>query len=73
MTNLINRVKTIEKIFMFTVPSEIIPILTKAWKIADKVYYLNLKGQEREFIQSEHRETPIFSYTTKEEDVGYTP
>ena len=79
MTDLRSRVKTIEKKVIPQPVREIIPILANAWKVGDKVYYFDLNGEAREFIQSEHKETPIFNmFDTREEaeanpDIGDTP
>ncbi len=67
MSDLKSRIKTIEKIATPTTPREVIPIMTKAWKTGDKVYYFDSNGEEREFIQREHKETPIFNFVTREE------
>jgi hypothetical protein len=68
MSDLKSRIKTIEKIATPKTPREIIPIMAKAWKVGDKVYYFDLKGQEQEFKQSEHKETPIFNFVASKEE-----
>ena len=70
MSNLKNRIKIIEKIAIPVIPMEIIPILAKAWKLNGKTFYFNQKGQECEFIQSEHKETPIFNFVANKKEAG---
>lgn len=68
MTNVVGRINKLEKEFIPKVKGEIIPILANAWKVGDKVYYFDLKGQEQEFKQSEHKETPIFNFVASKEE-----
>lgn len=70
MSDLKNRIKIIEKIAIPETRREIIPILTKAWKVGNKIYYLDLNGHEHQFIQSEHKETPIFNFVTNKKEAG---
>ena len=62
MSDIKSRIKTIEKRAIHETPKEIIPLMAKAWKVGDKVYYLDLKGQEQEYIEKDHREHPIFTF-----------
>ena len=79
MSDIKSRIKTVEKRAIPETPREIVNIMARAWKVGDKVYYFDLNGEAREFIQSEHKETPIFNmFDTREEaeanpDIGDTP
>jgi len=70
MSNLKSRISLIEKIATPAKPKEIIPILAKAWKLNGKTYYFDQKGQECEFVQSEHKETPIFNFVANKMETG---
>ncbi len=62
MTNVVGRINKLEKEAIPQAKKEIIPILANAWKVGDKVYYLDLKGQEQEYIEKDHRVNPIFNF-----------
>lgn len=62
MTDIKSRINKLEKEAIPQAKREIIPILANAWKVGDKVYYLDLKGQEQEYIEKDHREHPIFTF-----------
>ncbi len=68
MTDLRSRVKTIEKKVIPQPVRETIPILANAWKVGDKTYYINLKGQEKEYIEAEHAEHPIFTFLANKKE-----
>lgn len=70
MSDLKNRIKIIEKIAIPETRQEIIPILTKAWKVSNKTYYLDLNGQEHQFIQSKYKEIPIFNFVINKKEAG---
>lgn len=66
MTDLKSRIKIIEKKVIPKQEKEIIPILAKGWRENGKIFYENAHGEKVEFIQSEHKETPIFTFMTNE-------
>ena len=69
MSDLRSRIKTIEKNVIPQPTREIIPIMTKAWKVGDKVFYFDLKGQEREYIEADNKEHPIFTFLASKKEV----
>lgn len=69
MSDLRSRVKTIEKKITPPTVREIIPIMAKAWKVGDKIYYLDAKGQEQEYIEADHTEHPIFTFLASKDEV----
>ena len=69
MSDLRSRIKTIEKNVIPRPTREIIPIMTKAWKVGDKVYYFDIKGQEREYVEADHKEHPIFTFLASKKEV----
>lgn len=78
MTDLRSRVKTIEKRVIPQPIKETIPILANAWKVGDKTYYIDLKGQEKEYVETDHTEHPIFTFLANKKEamanqVGDTP
>lgn len=59
MKNLINRISKIEKKVMPKLKKDILPILLVVWDRDGKTYYRDNMGEEKEYIESGHRETPI--------------
>lgn len=68
MSNLKSRIIAIEKKTIPKQEIEIISILAKAWKREGKTYYRSKDNFEKEFIQSEHKESPIFMYYKNEKE-----
>ncbi len=62
MTNVVGRINKLEKEFIPKVKGEIIPILQIAWKEGDRTFYLDSKGETKEYIEKDHREHPIFNF-----------
>ncbi len=68
MTNLNNRIKTIEKKIIPKPKKELLNILLPVWKIDGKTYYKDREGNKEEYIESEHKETPILIYMKEGND-----
>lgn len=68
MTNLKNRIIAIEKKTIPKQEKEIVSLLARAWKRDNKTYYRSRDGLEKEFIQNEHKESPIFMYYENEKE-----
>jgi len=59
MKNLINRINKIERKVTPEPKKDILPILLVVWDRGGKTYYRDSIGEEKEYIESEHREIPI--------------
>jgi len=68
MTNVVGRINKLEKEFIPKVKGEIIPILQIAWKEGDRTFYLDSKGETKEYIEKDHREHPIFNFVASKEE-----
>ncbi len=71
MSDLRSRIKTIEKKVMPQPKADLCNILLNVWERDGKTYYKDNEGNEKEFIQADHQETPILVYLTRGE--GDTP
>lgn len=65
--NLLNRIKIMEK-QAHSNKIDICPILTEVVKREGRIFYKNIKGVEREFLESEHTERPIFTFINSWDD-----
>lgn len=59
MNNLINRIKTIEKRIIPKTPKSLHNLIMYGWYKDGKTYYKDDNGEEKEFIESEHKETNL--------------
>jgi len=62
MTDIKSRINKLEKEAIPQAKREIIPILANAWKVGDKVFYLDTKGEAKEYIAKDHQVSPIFNF-----------
>lgn len=68
MANILGRINKLEKQAIPQVKREVIPILTKAWREAGKTYYLDSKGETKEYIEKDNHESPIFTYVNNKKE-----
>lgn len=68
MTDIRSRINKLEKQVTPQVKREVIPILTKAWREGGKTYYLDPKGEAKEYIEADHHESPIFTYVANKKE-----
>ena len=59
MKNLINRINKIERKVTPEPKKDILPILLVVWDRDGKTYYRDSMGEEKEYVESGHREIPI--------------
>lgn len=69
MPNITSRINKLEKKVIPETKTDLCNILLTVWEKEGKTYYQDKEGNEKEFIQTEHRETPILVYLTR----GDTP
>ena len=68
MTNLINRIKTLEKITKPTPVKSLKELVITVWDKDGKTYYRDKGGVEKEFKENEHKNTGLIIRLTRGEE-----